>query len=264
MNSKAKTAVIVQARLGSHRLPGKVLEDLAGATALARCLRRCQRIRAAQTVVCAVPESPENRPVAQEAEHNGATVVYGPGDDVLARYAKAARAVQADRVIRITSDCPLIDPEICDQMVQFYEQSSADYGCNNMPPTWPHGLDCEIFSSALLYLADEHARAPHEREHVTPWLRTHPRLRKANLQALNEDLAAHRWTLDYAEDLTFFEKVFRHLDAAADDANMNAILALLAHHPELASINGQRIDYERLRSGQRADLQSVAASEAIS
>jgi spore coat polysaccharide biosynthesis protein SpsF (cytidylyltransferase family) len=200
MHNKVKTAVIVQARMGSHRLPGKVLKDLAGTTALARCLRRCQRIRTVQTVVCAVPEAPENRPIAQEAERSGATVIYGPSDDVLARYVKAARAVGADRVIRITSDCPLIDPEICDQMVRFYEQSGADYGCNNMPPTWPHGLDCEIFSSELLYRADENAHAPHEREHVTPWIRTHPKLHKANFRAPSADLAQHRWTLDYAED----------------------------------------------------------------
>jgi spore coat polysaccharide biosynthesis protein SpsF len=118
-------AVIIQARMGSTRLPGKVLKDIAGASALQRCLDRARNIPGLSSLIVAVPDTEQDEPVATEALRCGASVVRGHPTDVLARYAKAARAAQADVVMRITSDCPLIDPAICGRVIDLFERSGA-------------------------------------------------------------------------------------------------------------------------------------------
>lgn len=231
----ARTAVIVQARYGSTRLPGKVLEKIAGHTVLEHVLHRCTAIRGVNVVCCATPASSENEPVARAAAEFGAAVYRGDEHDVLDRYYRAAQQVEADIVMRVTSDCPLIDPDICSDVLHLREQQSADYACNNMPRTGPHGLDCEAFTFAALQRAALEAKEPYSREHVTPWLRSNPQLARANLRAHGG--ADLRWTLDYPEDLSFFRALFTLLPPWPEIVSTPAIIRLLGEHPEIAQIN---------------------------
>lgn len=241
------TAVIVQARFGSTRLPGKVLKPLGKAPALAAVLRRCARIRGVDVVVCAVPDERASDPVAAIAEEVGAVVFRGSELDVLDRYFQAARAVAAERVVRVTSDCPLIDPEICADVLALLGRSGIDYAANNLPPLWPHGLDCEAFPFARLAEAAAEAVAPYDREHVTPWLRRHPELRRANLDGPGGGLERLRWTLDFPEDYAFFQAVWQQLGDRAATAGTVEIIEMLAGHPKISAINRCRIDEQRLQ-----------------
>lgn len=250
-------AVIVQARAGSTRLPGKVLMDLGGQTALARCLARCQAIPGVDIVVAAVPEGADDDPVALEAARCGAAVVRGPQQDVLTRYAKAARAVRASTVIRITSDCPLIDPALCGRTLALLEEAQADYATLAMPARWPHGLDCEAFSAALLYRAEAEAHDPFEREHVTPFMRSAPGLIRACLLGPGGGLERLRWTLDHAEDLAFLRAVFAAMGEAAATASAADIAALCLRRPDIPALNARWIDEGRLAGGQIAERQTA-------
>lgn len=234
----AGVAVIVQARMGSSRLPGKILKPLGGMTALAQCLRRCRAIPGVNRVVCAIPEGLADEPVAVEAERCGVVVTRGPSDDVLRRYRLAADAVAADLVMRVTSDCPLIDPVLCGRILQPILAGDADYACNNQPPSWPHGLDAEAFTAKGLREADELAADPFDREHVTPWLRRAEGLRRVNLARRGDDLShSCRWTLDYPEDYAFLAALFERLPPAPVIPDLEQVLALLEGHPELAVLN---------------------------
>lgn len=225
--------------MGSTRLPGKVLKPLGGLTALAQCLRRCAAVPGIDRVVCAVPEGEAEAPLVAEAERCGALVVRGPSDDVLRRYALAARAVDAETVMRVTSDCPLIDPILCGRMLDKLRGEGLDFVCNNTPHSWPHGLDAEVFTRALLEEADAKAADPFEREHVTPWMRKASHVRRGNIARDGEDLSHRcRWTLDYPEDYAFLAALFEHLPT--EIVTTDQVLAILAAHPELEAINAER------------------------
>lgn len=238
--SAAVTAVIVQARMGSTRLPGKVLLDLAGRTVLWHVLTRCRAVPGADIVCCAVPDAPESAPIEAEALACGAVVARGPEHDVLSRYRDAARAVGAGVVMRVTSDCPLIDPEVCGRVLALRAAQSADYACNNMPRGWPHGLDCEAFTAAALDGAAAEAVDAYDREHVTPWLRRAPGLRRANLAGPGGAFADRRWTLDHPEDLAFFRALFALLPSPPAIATTAQVSDLLGRHPEIAALNAMR------------------------
>ncbi len=232
-----RVAIIVQARMASTRLPGKVLERLAGETVLSHVLRRCAMIEGGDVVCCAVPDGRESDVVAEEADRCGAKVFRGSEHDVLDRYHQAAMACGADVVMRVTSDCPLIDPAVCSRLLDLFRSSGVDYASNNMPPSWPHGLDCEVFTVAALARAARQARTPDAREHVTPWLRHEPHIKRANLAGPGGDVAAMRWTLDYPQDLEFFEALFDLFPAPAEKIGFEDIVPLLQAHPEIATIN---------------------------
>jgi spore coat polysaccharide biosynthesis protein SpsF len=233
------TAIIIQARWGSSRLPGKVLEDLGGRTVLDHVITRAKRVAGADTVVIASPDDAASDPVAREAERCGAEVFRGSETDVLARYLGAARMVHAGVVMRLTSDCPLIDPQICSRVLVLRAEKDAHYAANNMPPTFPHGLDCEAFTTAALEEAARTTRAPYDREHVTPWLRRAPHLRRVNLAAPTSAHRDQRWTLDYPEDLAFLRAVLAQYPATREPS-MDEVLSVLARHPELSAINAMR------------------------
>jgi glutamate-1-semialdehyde 2,1-aminomutase/spore coat polysaccharide biosynthesis protein SpsF len=232
------TAVIVQARMGSSRLPGKVMEPIEGRTVLAHVLTRCAAILGSDAVVCAVPDEASSAPLEAVARECGAQVFRGSETDVLARYLGAARAAKADIVMRVTSDCPLIDPEVCGDVLALREREGADYAANNTPRSYPHGLDCEAFTTAALAEADATTREAYDREHVTPWLRRAPHLKRANLHSGDASLETQRWTLDYPEDLAFFRAVFAALPQGSR-ATMRDVLAVLAAQPAIADINAR-------------------------
>ena len=228
------TAIIVQARMGSSRLPGKVMLDLAGKPVLQHVLERCRRIASADVVVCAMPDEEASQALADIARMTGAECFFGSEFDVLSRYAGAARQVAADTVMRVTSDCPLIDANICERVLQLRRDDDLDYAANNMPPSFPHGLDCEAMSYAALDEADRRATDSYDREHVTPWLRR--ACNRGNVAADRAGLDQLRWTLDYPEDLVFFRAVF----AAADETQLDTldgVLAVLETTPSLSHLN---------------------------
>ena len=232
----SRTAVIVQARMTSSRLPGKVMLDLSGRTVLWHVLTRCRAIAGADIVCCAVPDMPASDPIEREAETCGAVVFRGSELDVLDRYTKAAKAVAADIVMRVTSDCPVIDPALCERVLRARADAGAGYACNNMPRSWPHGLDCEAFTAQALYRAAAVATEPYDREHVTPWLRRAPEISRVNVAGPGGPAMDRRMTLDFPEDYGFFKALFAVL-REPHKAGIEEIIAVLDAHPEITAIN---------------------------
>lgn len=232
------TACIVQARMASTRLPGKVMRTLRGETVLRHVLTRCAAVPGVDVVVCAVPEGHACDELAAEAAAGGALVFRGSESDVLSRYHGAASMVGADVVLRVTSDCPLIDPGVCGAVLALRARENAGYACNNLPPSWPIGLDCEAFPASLLARAHREAADPFQREHVGPWMRTNPDVAQVNYPSPDPALAGHRWTLDHPEDFALFEAVFAHLPPEVSRPTTAEVLAVVTSHPEIMAING--------------------------
>jgi spore coat polysaccharide biosynthesis protein SpsF len=239
------TAVIVQARLGSSRLPGKIVLDLAGKPVLQHVLERCARIAGSDALVCAIADEKESGQLADAARRWGAQVFVGPERDVLARYRDASRMAKADVIVRVTSDCPLIDPAICARVIALRAETGAGYASNIAPRSYPKGLDCEVFTAAVLERAAAATSDPFDREHVTQWMQRSPDVAKANLSSGDASLADHRWTLDYPDDLEFLRRVLSLLPNQT--ASMQDILALLAAHPDLPAINAALTQSSRER-----------------
>jgi len=228
-----KTLAIIQARMGSSRLPGKVLEDLAGMPVLAWVIRAARAIPGVDEVVVATSNAAADDRLARWCEENGVTHFRGEENDVLARFDAAARKFGATTVMRLTADCPFLDPHVCGQVLALLKRAGADYAGNIDPPSWPDGLDCEAFSAAALALAAREARRPSEREHVTPFLR-HNRHRfcvEALICPLS-GLVGQRWTLDTADDLLFLRKLAHRLPADRPAA-FTEVLAALDKEPRL-------------------------------
>ena len=238
-----RIAVIIQARMASTRLPGKVLADLGGRTVLARVIERALAIPGCDVVGCAVPQGERDDPIAAEAARAGASVTRGSELDVLDRYWRAALALKADAVMRITSDCPLIDPQICGDLIALWRDSGVDYGSINTPPSWPHGLECDVFSLAWLERAAREAVKPSDREHVTTFIRNHPDVRQINMPGPGPQTVRHRWTLDHADDLAFLRALWPRLPEGPAGWSWRVPFAIVEADPVLAAINA---GHERL------------------
>jgi len=234
------TACIVQARLASTRLPAKVLKHLAGEPVLGHVLGRCKTIPGVDVVVCATVDSEEGEPIEALARSYGAEVYRGSETDVLDRYARAARAIDADVVMRVTSDCPLIDPGLCGEVIALRAQAGADYAANNYSRGFPHGLDCDAFTRDALERADREAREAHDREHVTTWMKRQRGIAHARVDGPADESARYRWTLDYPEDLAFFQALFCYLPDRRQRERWTEIAAVQRAHPELTAINAAR------------------------
>lgn len=207
---------IIQARMTSTRLPGKVMADLAGKPLLERMIGRVRRARRLSDVVVATTVNQTDDPVAQCAARLGVRLFRGDEADVLGRMRGAALMTNADPVIRLTADCPMADPAVIDAALTLYERSKADYVSNCNRRTFPDGLDVEVFSARAFEIADREARHPQLREHVTPYMRgNRPDLgsgdfRRADLLA-DADFGHLRFTIDTAEDLAFVGGLFARL-----------------------------------------------------
>lgn len=202
------TVVIVQARFGSTRLPGKVLKKLGAKSVLHHVLSRCIAVKGIDAVCCAIPDTNENEVVVAEASECDVVISRGPEDDVLSRYYVAAKETNADTIIRVTSDCPLIDPNVISLVLKRFEEEGADFASNNDLKTWPHGLDCEVFSRDWLDFANSEAYEKFDREHVGPFIRNHGKVNKINIPAPIGGMEKYRWTLDTVEDFVFFDALF--------------------------------------------------------
>lgn len=223
---------IVQARVGSTRLPGKVLMELGGRPMVAHVLARASAIGGVTSVVAAVPDSPEDDALALSCRAAGVHVVRGPYHDVLARYAIAAEAADADVVVRLTADCPLLSPAVSSRVVAKFV--GCDYASNTLDRTFPRGLDTEVFSGEVLGMAAREATEPAEREHVTPFLYRRPERFRLRSVVGVPDRSHLRWTVDTPGDMAFARAVYSSLGT---DFEMDDVLGLLERRPELLDLN---------------------------
>lgn len=236
------TVAIIQARMGSTRLPGKVLRTLADRSVLAHVLARVGVAKRLDAIWVATTDRPADDPVVEECRRLGAPCFRGSEDDVLARYHGAAQAAQARVIVRVTSDCPLFDGVLLDEMLAVFQsanqpQITVDYLSNVLERTYPRGLDAEIFTFAALARARREARQPHEREHVTPYFYQHPELFRLRSFAGNTDWSGHRWTLDTPEDWRFIEAVYAALYSPDRMFTTADVFDLLRRRPELTELN---------------------------
>jgi spore coat polysaccharide biosynthesis protein SpsF len=257
-----KVVAIIQGRMSSSRLPGKILADIAGQPMLQRVFIRTSRAASVSQTLFATTTDPSDDPVAEYCDFSGIPFTRGNLYDVLDRYYQAAKEAKADVVVRITADCPVIDPELIDNVVNtvISEQSSVngeafDFVCNRLPPpyhrTYPIGLDIEACMFKALEQAWKKAKEPQHREHVMPYfyegveltrqsrtLETGTSSRGYNIALLHHtaDFGDYRWTVDTPEDLEFMRQVYAHFDGR-DDFTWKEVLDLVHDHPELMKIN---------------------------
>jgi len=224
---------IVQARTGSTRLPGKVLAELGGRPLLRFMLDRLESLKVDKLVV-ATSDDPDDDRVEAVAQAAGVACVRGPEHDVLARFALALRSHPADTVVRLTADCPLMDPEVVNQLIVHFRRTGADYASNTLVRTYPDGLDAEVLTAGALETADREAVDPVEREHVTPFIYRRPA--RFRLAALRQDrlLGHERWTVDTAADLDRVRRAVTQLRGRTDP-NWQEILDILGPSPSPAS-----------------------------
>ena len=233
---------ILQARVSSTRLPGKVLEPVHGEPMLTRQLERVGRARRIDHVVVATSEEGSDDDIAALCRRIGVDCHRGSLTDVLDRFHGAAVLAQPRHVLRLTGDCPLTDPDVLDALVDLHRSSGFDYSSDVHPRTFPHGLDAEVFTLELLERAWREAHSPYEREHVTPFMVAPDRqgIRRGSLVAA-EDLSGLRWTVDYPEDLAFVRAVFDTLYPREPAFTMHDVVALVREHPEIAAVNASRV-----------------------
>jgi spore coat polysaccharide biosynthesis protein SpsF len=261
-----RTLVVVQARSGSSRLPGKVLKEVVGTPLLAHML---QRVRAAYTpfdLVVATTEDSADDAIVDLCRALGVRSFRGHPTDLLDRHYRAALAAGAEAVVKIPSDCPLIDPGVVDRVIAAYvaETLCFDYVSNLHPATWPDGNDVEVLAIPVLEQAWREATRPHEREHTTPFVWDRPsRFRIGNVRwETRRDLSmTHRFTLDYPEDLAFVTAVYEALWRRDRPVfGLAEILALLDARPEIAALNRRHLGVNWYRH-HLSELRTVSASE---
>ena len=246
-----KTVAVVQARMGSTRFPNKVLHPVAGVPLIELLLSRLSRAKRVDQIVLAAPEDARNEPLVAHARKLGFMIYRGSENDVLDRYYQAASAHQPDTVVRITGDCPLVDPALVDALIGDYENGGADYVSNTLTPTYPDGLDVEVFSFAALERAWKEADTAFDREHVTPYIKSSGRFAVRNI-AHTEDRSAERWTVDEPEDLAVVQRVFEHF-APLSDFGWLDVLSLQEKHPDwfVANRHLKRNEGSILGTGQK-------------
>lgn len=231
-----RLVAIVQARMGSSRLPGKALTDIFGRTMLARVVRRARRSALIDRLVVATTEKKADDAIVSECNSLGISCFRGSEDDVLDRYYQAAIAFSADSIVRITSDCPLIDPEIIDRVVQVFLNSGLDYSSNTIENTYPRGLDVEVFTFNALEKAWHEASADFQHVHVTPYIYQHPEQFEILSVTCDEDWSHYRWTVDTSEDLALIRAVYAKINR--DDLfSWRDVLELFRNDPNLAEVN---------------------------
>ena len=204
---------------------------------LVRLLTRLRRVRRADGIIVATTTNAADDPIAALCKEQGIHCHRGSEHDVLSRFADATRLQGADTVVRITSDCPLIDPDLIDQAIVAYEEGDSDYVTNMLPPTWPYGMAVEVFSAAALAQAHAEATQAAEREHVTPFIYWHPERYRLRNVASPVDLSHHRWTVDTPEDYTLVSRLFDHLMPTRPHFTQADVLALLDRHPDWIALN---------------------------
>ncbi|OUC13624.1 MAG: acylneuraminate cytidylyltransferase [Alkalinema sp. CACIAM 70d] len=236
-----KTVIIVQARMTSTRLPGKVLKTVLGKPLLEYQLERLQRVSLADQIVVATTVNETDQPIVDLCVRLSIPVYRGSEEDVLARYYEAATQFAAEVIVRVTSDCPLIDPELIDRVIAQYQENHprdsyvANFSLDRR--TYPRGLDVEVFSYQALKEANQEAFEAHQREHVTPFIYQNPT--RYTLAALHgdRDYSYHRWTVDTPEDFALIRLLLEELTPVHPQFSFQDVLTLLEQHPAWIEIN---------------------------
>jgi spore coat polysaccharide biosynthesis protein SpsF len=240
-----KKLIVIQARLGSTRFPNKVMMPLKGRPLLLRMIQRVAAVKVDCDLIVATTTNPEDDTLRDLCKKFSIPCYSGHLTDLLDRHYQAAKQNYADVVIKIPSDCPLIDPRIIDKVVRFYDEHSQeyDYVSNLHPATYPDGNDVEIMPFQVLEYAWKEAQLPMEREHTTPFIWERPeRFRIGNVTwGTGKDYSmTHRWTIDYPEDFIFIKNVYDHLWTADNPIfSLYEILALLREEPILPLLNAK-------------------------
>jgi spore coat polysaccharide biosynthesis protein SpsF len=244
MAEALRIAAIIQARMGSSRLPGKILMDIAGVPMLARVVERVKCSEIIQDVIVATTVDPEDDIVLQFCNKREYACIRGENHDVLSRYMKAAQTYNADIIVRITADCPLMDHHVIDKTLEAFlsaypeAQFGTNRGLNQIERTYPIGMDVEVMTFEVLKLAYHEAKKPYQREHVTPFLyETVGRFQKISIDSGGE-YGDQRWAVDTPEDLKFVREVFTHF-AGREDFTFEDVISLLERETELLEINAQ-------------------------
>lgn len=230
-----KTVCIIQARRQSSRLKNKILMELNGKPILQHVVERCSKIKNVDQVIIAAPDDPYENKVEELANKLAIKCYRGSMDDVLARYWGASQIANSDYIMRVTADCPLIDPELCAMLVDQVQSQGMDYGTLD---GWPHGLDCEVFTKDMLEEAHKHANKAVDREHVTLWIKKQMDAKILRLVPDDGDyFNSNRWVVDYPEDYEFMKAVFHFIPENAPYPDWKQILNITQEHPELKAIN---------------------------
>jgi len=242
-----RIVAIIQARMGSTRLPGKTLQDLAGKTVLMRVVERVRRMQRIDDLAVATSVDDQDDLIEKTCRENGVLAFRGNDEDVLDRYYRAACFFKADAIVRITADCPLIDPEVSDRVIQQFLDCNPDYASNVMLRTYPRGLDTEVMSLRALERAWHKATEAYQRAHVTPYIYQHPESFVLLSVTGEEDQSRHRWTIDTPEDMQFLRTLYPKLPSSCD-FGWKDVLRILDREPELIDIN-QHVPQKALHEG---------------
>lgn len=229
---------ILQARVSSTRLPNKVLLPLLGKPMLVRQIERVMRSKRIDCLVVATSDESSDDAIETLCDSLNISCFRGSLDDVLDRFYQAALRQDSDHVVRLTGDCPLADPEVIDGVIKMHILNQNDYTSNCIHPTFPDGLDVEVFRYEALKKAWSNAELKSQREHVTPYIYQHPELFKlSNYDYFGVNLSNLRWTVDEGRDFDLVTEIYQRLYPENPEFNMNDVLELLEKHPALKSIN---------------------------
>ena len=225
--------------MGSQRLPGKVLKQVGHQPLLGYVIGQLKRVKAADELVIATSTDAVDEAIVSLCKTLDIPCYRGPLEDVLGRYVEAAHVYQADTVVRICADCPLIDPAVVDAVIAFYNshRSEYDYVSNCLQRTFPRGQDVEVFSRQALDRIGREAKQAEEREHVTPYFYRHPELFRLGNVFHFQDLSNHRWVVDTQEDFIFISKILEALYPQRPEYGMQDVLRVLESHPDWIKIN---------------------------
>jgi len=223
--------------MSSTRLPGKVMKPILGRPMIERQIERLRRCKRVDQLIVATSNQPEDDVLGTLCRGLGVPCFRGDLENVLDRFYQAAKPYHPKHVVRLTGDCPLADPRLIDELIDFYLNAQCDYANNCEVPTLPDGLDAEVFSFAALTQAWQEAVLPSQREHVTSFIRSHPERFKIGFYKYRRDLSDMRWTVDEPEDLQFVTTVYEKLYPADAAFGTEDVLALLEQEPELRAIN---------------------------
>jgi spore coat polysaccharide biosynthesis protein SpsF len=244
---KMKVAAIIQARMGSTRLPGKILKTVLGKTLLEYQIERVKRAKLIDEIIVATTAKKSDDPIAQLCHQLSIPFYRGSEDDVLSRYYEAATRFKVDVVVRLTSDCPIIDPEVIDKTVDVYLANcqSVDYVSNTLVRTFPRGLDTEVFSYKVLKEAFDHTIDKMYREHVTSYIYSHDEIYTLKNIASIENYGDHRWTVDTPEDFALLKNIIEALYPFNKEFVLEDVIKLLEMNPEWIEIN-KHIEQKKL------------------
>jgi spore coat polysaccharide biosynthesis protein SpsF len=244
-----KAVIISQARMTSTRLPGKVLREVLGKPLLAFQIERLRQATVVDEIIIATTKNAADDPIVDLCEKLGVSYYRGSEDDVLARFYYAASQANADVVIRVTSDCPLIDPAIIEHIVKTYADNSFDYVSNTLVRTYPRGMDVEIFNYQALAQAFNEAELQPEREHVTPFIYNRPGRYKLGTVQDRQDNSSYRWTVDTVEDFNLIKEILEYVYPQNRYFTMQDCLMAYECNPHWLSINAH-IEQKKIPTGE--------------